>query len=58
MTLLPEGSVIAWPKPSVERTTTSRPKAAVGTSPPSALMIDQSTMVAAMARVRFQRSAR
>jgi hypothetical protein len=37
---------------------TSKPKAAVGTGPPRALMIDQATIVTAMARVRFQRSAR
>ena len=57
MTLLPEGSVIACPKPSEARMTTRRPKAAVGTRPPNALMTDHSTIVAAMARVRFQRSA-
>jgi len=58
MTLLPDGSVMAWPKPSEARMTTSRPKAAVGTRPPMALMRDHNAMVTAMARVRFQRSAR
>ena len=58
MTLLPDGSVTAWPKPSEALITTRTPNAAVGTRPPSALMIDHATMVTAMARVRFQRSAR
>ena len=58
MTLLPDGSVTACPKPSEARITTSRPKAAVGTRPPIALMSDHSAMVTAMALVRFQRSAR
>ena len=58
MTLLPEGSVMAWPKPSVPRMITSSTKAEVGTRPPTALMTDQATIVTAMALVRFQRSAR
>ena len=58
MTLLPEGSVMACPKPSEPLITTSNTKADVGTNPPSALISDHKTMVAAMALVRFQRSAR
>ena len=58
MTLLPDGSVMAWPKPSEPRITTSKRKAEVGTSPPRALMTDQHTIVTAIALVRFQRSAR
>ncbi len=58
MTLLPDGSVMAWPNPSEPRMRTSRRKADVGTRPPIALMSDQATIVTAMALVRFQRSAR
>jgi hypothetical protein len=58
MTLLPDGSVKAWPKPSEPRMSTSRKKRSVGTKPPMALTIDQATMVTAIDLVRFQRSAR
>ena len=49
---------MAWPKPREPRITTSSTKAEVGTNPPTAEMIDHKTIVAAMALVRFQRSAR